>query len=1185
MKGLIRLAAILGIICGAAFGAVRFLKLPVEYLYYVIALAAVVMVIGAIISGIRWIAARKARLDASGPKVSQEELDQRKRLVEVRATFKQLDRHQRAAAPARPRLLSARLAPPWIAVLGLNGHGKTRLLGAPNPKKLPEIDHAGPVKGADLSAAPEDRPRCFSAPGQAVYLEVPHALAHREDLRKAWLGELALLAKRGQPLHAAVLCVALDDLVLAADANARAAEIAELLTSELHDLVSQLQVHVPVFLVLTKLDRLAGFGELFAGIEPTTRPLGFELPDGRSEELALKEVRARYDALCGWLDRRALRLLSRYREPDAARQARIFTLVQQLAGLEDAVATIAQKVLAVRGGDPVRLRGVFLASATQDGEQAIDAVLDGLAKKTGGHAIPGPLDPAMPGKRSFADELVGTLMIRDGRLATRTQRRQQRSALLRGLAGGGLGLFGLWIALGSTGSAARNRELTQQTADTGAEVAAELGGKRRAPVEVAKLDRLRDLLTRWEDEAGDDANDVRGWGLFRGEVTGPLQEFYKRAVFGGVVSVLRDKAEAELRDFAARFESPELIPELEETSDYRDLLRFYLLITTDKQSYELQPISAQKDWLETRMSVRWSESRRTQEDKSEYAAIGRVVKKFLALAEDADFTLARDAQLIERAQEVLKRETSIRAAVDKLVDDISAEDDLPKINLRQLTGVPELENDSTEVRGAFTAEGWQRMSVKFDDAVEADEWILGLGRAEASERGRKRGAELRTVYFTLYIEEWRRFISRTRIVAPSSLDAGKQLMTELTRGPRLPLTKVFNELKKHTELTDRYNYGDRASLLNLLSRNKSGSRELVRAEDVKATFAKLVAFTVGAGGKDSSLDQYHGRLKEIRDAIGKALESKEEEKALVEQLSSAIDFTKSLVQDGELDQWTAGTGKLLVTPLEELLKMLVNSGGKGAVADWCARIVDPMYERFAGRYPFEAGSRSDAAVADFEEFFHPENGVIRKAREELLTSYVMLNGNTVELRDRGRSEGPKLDPGVVRFLNRAQDIGTVMFVNEELRVDFEVILACNPLVSRVEFTVDGKKVVFECTSDKPTRMRWPGEEDQGASLQAFGRQNRKTIDRDGDWGLYKLLEEPPSVVPEFKGEEVLGFRFDMTPYNLGVLDIRVRPTRVRGGTAFFGLPNGSRQYLALVRAPDVLPPKRLFTNMAGCEGG
>ncbi len=61
-------------------------------------------------------------------------------------------------------------------------------------------------------------------------------------------------------------------------------------------------------------------------------------------------------------------------------------------------------------------------------------------------------------------------------------------------------------------------------------------------------------------------------------------------------------------------------------------------------------------------------------------------------------------------------------------------------------------------------------------------------------------------------------------------------------------------------------------------------------------------------------------------------------------------------------------------------------------------------------------------------------------------------------------------------------------------------------------------------------------------------------------------------------------RLNEAAFNLGQLDVRIQPTRVRGGTAFFGLPNGSKTYLSLIRAADVLPPKRLFSNMNGCGG-
>ncbi|MFY0539606.1 type VI secretion protein IcmF/TssM N-terminal domain-containing protein [Nannocystis pusilla] len=376
-----------GAAIAAVVAAVRYLRLPQEYVWWTAALMAVVVLIAGIITFINFLRAKKAAVDKANPKASQEQLDFDNRLRDVAATIKHVERHQKSTAPARPRLVSARADTPWVAVLGLQGQGKTRLLGGPHPKRLPEYDHNGPVKGADASAAPEDRPRLFSAPGQAVFVEVPHALAHREDLRKSWLAELKLLNKRSQPLHAIVLCVAADDLVTAADPIARAGEIGDLLAAEVSDLVTNLQVHVPVFLVVTRLDRLSGFGDVLAAFENLSAPLGFELPDGRSEELAVKELRSRFDALAGWLDRRALRLLSRFREPDPPRQSRIYTLVQQLAGMQEPLAAIAQRVLAARGGDPVRLRGVFLTSAMQDGEPVVDAVLENLAKR---HAATSP---------------------------------------------------------------------------------------------------------------------------------------------------------------------------------------------------------------------------------------------------------------------------------------------------------------------------------------------------------------------------------------------------------------------------------------------------------------------------------------------------------------------------------------------------------------------------------------------------------------------------------------------------------------------------------------------------------------------------------------------------------------------------------------------------------------------------
>lgn len=1180
MKVLVGLMAFLAAGVMASRMAVKYLGVSEADARLIIYLVSAVFVLGLIIQLVRWIIARKRAADRNAKPEDPAVAALRGRVAEARASLAQLARHQAATAPRRPFVVAAPFRGPWLALLGLPGHGKTALLGPTGIKRLVEIDREGPRKGAP-DAVPEDRLRLFSSPGGAAYLEVPHALARNEELRPTWLAALKLLRRRDQPLHGVVLAVSAEDLIGDADPTRRAAQIGDELALELADLVANLEVHVPVFLVVTKLDRLAGFAELLGKVDNRGQTLGFELPDGRSDDLVMKELRGRFDALCDALDQRSLRAVGRFREPDHAVQPRLLAFVRQLSELAEPLAALARPLLLARGGDPVRLRGVYFTSAAQGGEPAVAPVLEHLLRDAGGGSY--LADDARPpaNTRYFLDELVGGVWLRDSALATRTLRARRRAAVRRGLlAGVGVVTAG-WVGLGATRTAQSNRALAQDTADLSTGLKAQLGGERRAPLPVTELERLRAQLVLWEDESGEDRAEVRSWGLFPGDaVVEPLQRFFKRAMFEGVIAPLKVKAEARLNDFQARYESPDAIPEGREWTDGRDELRFYLLLTGPKAAGERQPISGEADRLTREIQLRWSSNSRTAVSTADYGAMGLVAAKFVKLATDPEFALPRDAGLIEQIRGILMRDTSEDAAVEEIIDRVSAREDLPKISLRALAGVPSVENDNTDVRGAFTAAGWAHVKAEFQRTEDGAEWVLGLDQRQAADLRRKRGKNLRTLYFSRYAQEWTRFVQRMRIVSPLNLEQGRQIFGEIVRGPKLPLVKVFQKLQENVTLKDDFDYGDGG--IFSLGPKKAGSVTAVRAEDVGRQFARLVAFMVPPVGKtaDVALDNYHVHIRELRDAIGKALDSKEEEKALIEKLKSAIEDTKSLIQDGDLDAWNKDTDELLLIPLRELLKLLERDNAQGTKNDWCARIVDPMYERFAGRYPFDPEARDDVVLADFEEFFHPEKGVIRKAREDLLSGWVTMQGNYLEARDLGKTSAARLDPDVVKFLNRAQDIGMVMFVNEELRVDFDILLVCNPQVSRVEFKVAGENRVFECNGKQLPRMRWPGKEGQGASLTAFGRQGRKVVEETSEWGLFELLERS-SKIPDFAGEEVIEFKFDLSAFNLGLLEVRLKPTRVRGGTAFFGLPNGSRAYLSLLRATNVLPPKRLFTS-GGC---
>lgn len=157
---------------------------------------------------------------------------------------------------------------PWYMVIGPAGSGKTALLREGFPSDIIYTPEA--VRGTEQ--------RLYITPHvgkQAVIFDASGALCGEPDAdtlhRRLWGHWLEwLVQKRArQPLNGLILTLDLPDLLTAGKRQREA--LLQTLRSRLQDVRQHLHCQLPVYVVLTKLDLLAGFSPLFTSLDKTGR--------------------------------------------------------------------------------------------------------------------------------------------------------------------------------------------------------------------------------------------------------------------------------------------------------------------------------------------------------------------------------------------------------------------------------------------------------------------------------------------------------------------------------------------------------------------------------------------------------------------------------------------------------------------------------------------------------------------------------------------------------------------------------------------------------------------------------------------------------------------------------------------------------------------------------------------------
>ena len=329
---------------------------------------------------------------------------------------------------------------PWYLVIGTPGAGKTTAL-ANAGLSFPLADILGqrPVQGF---AGTRSCDWWFTS--EAVLVDTAGRYTTQDSDAAAdgaaWLGLLDLLKfhRPEQPLNGVVVTISLADLASQSLVDRHIA--ADALNWRLTEIEARLGISVPVYVVLTKADRLTGFSEFFAALteEERKQVWGITFPAGNPAGAVGNTTwaagfSARFERLAQRLEHRLFERLTA--EPDPLARALIAGFPQQIASLRPVLTEFL--ILALQPAERGRrshLRGVYITSAKREGA-AIDRLAPEIASAFGvEHRLP-DCETAPSGglflTRLFRDmvfaesHLAGTDSQPDPLTARRRRRRRQ----------------------------------------------------------------------------------------------------------------------------------------------------------------------------------------------------------------------------------------------------------------------------------------------------------------------------------------------------------------------------------------------------------------------------------------------------------------------------------------------------------------------------------------------------------------------------------------------------------------------------------------------------------------------------------------------------------------------------------------------------------------------------------------
>ncbi|ELC9518751.1 type VI secretion system membrane subunit TssM [Vibrio alginolyticus] len=1012
---------------------------------------------------------------------------------------------------------------PWYVLIGPPGTGKTTVL-----KQSGLEFPLGDSLGSDSIAGVGGTRHCdWWFANKAVLIDTAGRYTTQDSQEKvdskAWHGFLGLLKKyrTQRPINGAIVTISLASVM--SQTRTERSLHARAIKSRLQELKNQLGMQFPIYVLLTKMDLVAGFNEFFADLSKEEREelFGFMFPREVDDERGVISLfNKEFHGMLERLDARMLRILET--EDDLDKRALIFEFPKQLRVLQANLDEFLAEIFAQNSfEEPALIRGVFMLSSVQEG-LPVDKLMNESTNGLGLNRL--ALAKSQTGSHSyFVKNLFDKVIFKEQLLGTVNRHYQKQSGWMRrgvyiGCTTLLLGASALWFM-----SYKWNSQLIVDTNEQASHIDAMIGAQSldfEADIvsAVETLDRLMALPLGKQSNYGD-ADSVKRFGLYQGDkVSQAANNAYSDALTQYYAPLLLDS----------------LVSEMESNQQHRE----YLYETLKTYLMLFNPDKYQQDEV-----LAWFNFYFERQYPGELNADLR-----RRLLQHTQYLLGNDGQgftyntaAVTSAREVLTQMSLPERAYQRMKIQFS-KSHVPSFRLTDVLGPKGLEQFerasgkplSQGISGFYTYNGFHSIfQIQINRTVKSlmeENWVYGddLKAHEIDQDSAIQGVQSR--YYQDYVNEWKTLIEDIQLKQAPSLELATEQARVLS-GVERPIESLLRAIQKEVALSKvslsenqkatsevagkvaKVKFSNTADRLDMYLPEENGFNVALPGKEVESHFSEILRL----GEQD--FDDIQQAMVNLRSYLSDLSSSGNNQKIAYKSILDGTvtqDVAASFARAKELlprpfNQWL---GELS----QESVKF-AESGSKDHLNQlWVTQVVRPYQRTIAGRYPFEPNASREVRLKDFKRFFG-YGGTLDAFFQEYLEPFV----DTSKSRWRLEKE-IGVRPETLMVFQRAQRIRQSFFESDNsLRVEFGMKpVYLDQHITRFVLELGGQDLVYKHGPARAKSLSWPAGQDQTRIVFTPPESKREIAHTyEGEWGIFKLLDQSLKARPESRKDNIV----------------------------------------------------------------